>query len=466
MTTNFILKAPQLDINTVAAGGGSRLFFRNGLLAVGPESAGANPGPTSYGKGGPLTITDANLILGRLLPEYFPKIFGPSENEPLNYQAAKQKFSSLADDINSHLAKDGKEAMSIEEIAMGFIEVANETMSRPIRALTQGKGFDTSKHVLACFGGAGGQHASSIAGKLGISTVYVHKFSGILSAYGLALANVVEDEQEPCNLPYTESNFEYFDERLACVTKLCLGRLEKKGFTSETIELTAFLHLRYAGTDHALMCESLDAYYGKHVSGTSCRVAKFNETFLERYRTEFGFVLSQREILVDDIRVRANGKSSLPKLPESLSQSTEKPVTSTKCYFQNGYRVTPVYSLDGLSRMSKVKGPAIILDQNSTVLIEENCEATFSKDGSIKIDITATKKLLSSTTQTEMDAIQLSIFSHRFMSIAEQMGRMLQRTSISTNIKERLDFSCALFDPDGGLVANAPHIPVHLGRFL
>ncbi|KAI6647152.1 5-oxoprolinase-like isoform X2 [Oopsacas minuta] len=460
-TAGVTIQAPQLDINTVAAGGGSRLFFRNGLLTVGPDSAGANPGPSSYGKHGPLTVTDANLILGRLIPDFFPKIFGKNEDEPLNVSATKVNFDILAEEINSHLSEINSTQMSVEEIAMGFLDVANETMCRPIRALTQGKGFDTSKHVLACFGGAGGQHACSIATKLGIQTVYVHKYSGILSAYGIALADVVEDEQEPCNLAYNEANFKYIDERIGKLTYICVEKLEKKGFTKSNLEITSFLHLRYAGTDHALMCEP---FTNIEMSKSSCKLALYKETFLSRYKTEFGFILIEREVFVDDIRVRVSGKSKLPKLPEIHGQSSSvDPVAVTKCYFSRGYIDTPVYNLDNLKSTDSIQGPAIILDQNSTVLIEENCQAIISQNGSIKIDISLSNTSIPSVEGNTIDAVQLSIFSHRFMSIAEQMGRMLQRTSISTNIKERLDFSCALFGRDGGLVANAPHIPVHLG---
>ena len=375
------------------------------------------------------------------------------------------KFSSLADEINYHLSLVNSSTMSIEQIALGYLNVANETMCRPIRALTQGKGFDTSKHVLACFGGAGGQHACSIATKLGIRNVYVHKYSGILSAYGIALADVVEDEQQPCNLAYTDGNFEYIDKRIEELTCLCIERILKKGFHKSNIDVTTFLHLRYAGTDHALMCEPVARFEGRNVVESNCKGALYIETFLQRYRTEFGFILSEREIFVDDIRVRVCGKSEQNTLPESSTDSRDiNPIIFTQCYFSSGYRNTPVYSLDRLDKSSRITGPAIIIDQNSTVLIEDNCLATLSRDGSIKIDIAFEEKPISTQDNTTVDAVQLSIFSHRFMSIAEQMGRVLQLTSISTNIKERLDFSCALFGPDGGLVANAPHIPVHLGR--
>ncbi len=206
-TAGVTIQAPQLDVNTVAAGGGSMLFFRTGLFAIGPESAGAHPGPVCYRKGGPLTVTDANLCLGRILPEYFPKIFGPNEDEPLDKEATLRAFAEMTKTVNAEM----KESMSEEEVAMGFITVANEAMSRPIRALTQGKGFDTAHHALACFGGAGGQHACSIARSLGISEVFVHKYSGILSAYGMALADVVHEEQVPYAREYRDEYFKEFD---------------------------------------------------------------------------------------------------------------------------------------------------------------------------------------------------------------------------------------------------------------
>ncbi|KZC09871.1 5-oxoprolinase [Dufourea novaeangliae] len=320
-TAGVTIQAAQLDVNTVAAGGGSMLFFRSGLFEVGPQSAGAHPGPACYKKNGPLAVTDANLALGRLLPEYFPKIFGPSENEPLDKSRTMEAFRALTDEINEFLAKEGQKSktdMTIEEVAMGFVRVANETMCRPIRALTQAKGYDTSRHVLACFGGAGGQHACAIARSLGMGTVFVHKYAGILSAYGMALADVVEEAQEPSAEAYEKESFARLDERLDALERRVRARLLRQGFAESHIITQPFLHLRYQGTDCALMCTPNPKGDGNE--GT--RHGDFLTTFLER---------------------------------------------------------------------------------------------------------------------------------------------ILQRTSISTNIKERLDFSCAVFGPDGGLVSNAPHIPVHLG---
>ncbi|KAM3929038.1 5-oxoprolinase isoform 1-T1 [Leptodactylus fuscus] len=458
-TAGISIQAPQLDVNTVAAGGGSMLFFRSGLFVVGPESAGAHPGPACYRKGGPLTVTDANLCLGRLLPEYFPCIFGPSEDQPLSKEDTICKFIELTADINQfqHGRPGGGASLSIEEVAMGFIRVANEAMCRPIRSLTQAKGHDTSRHVLACFGGAGGQHACAIARSLGMKTVFIHKYGGVLSAFGMALADVVHEAQEPSSMVYGKESFPQLEERITALEKQCIAALQQQGFHRSQIDTEPFLHLRYERTDCALMCSARG--YPAHPN--SCRVGDFKEAFTARYMKEFGFTIPSRSIVVDDIRVRGTGSTGIRC--ETRIRPSGRPArveTVTKCYFEEGCLDTSVYLLEDLSCDHTIAGPAIIIDKNSTVLVEPDCTASITEYGDIRISVGSGKQ---QTIGTELHTIQLSIFSHRFMSIAEQMGRILQRTAISTNIKERLDFSCALFGPDGGLVSNAPHIPVHLG---
>ncbi|XP_020364474.2 5-oxoprolinase isoform X1 [Oncorhynchus kisutch] len=475
-TAGVTLQAPQLDINTVAAGGGSRLFFRSGMFVVGPESAGAHPGPACYRKGGPLTVTDANLALGRLLPSYFPRIFGPGEDEPLSSEETMEHFQQLTREINHFLytnqsqssangsthsnnsrVMSGKSEMSMEEVAMGFIRVANEAMCRPIRALTQAKGHDTSQHVLACFGGAGGQHACAIAQALGMKTVFIHKYSGVLSAYGLALADVVEEVQEPCSLQYNPRSFSELDHRVEQLTQRCTETLRDRGFSSSQITTEVFLHLRYEKTDCALMVTAT-GYPG---NSRSCKSGDFRSAFTKRYLQEFGFTIPDRPIMVDDIRVRGSGKSGIKSVTNTkMGSGILKATTITKCYFEDGYLDTSVYLWEELPCDHNIPGPAIIIDKNSTILVEPSCVAHLTEGGDVCIAVGSDPHCLLGT---ELNTVQLSIFSHRFMSIAEQMGRVLQRTSISTNIKERLDFSCALFGPDGGLVSNAPHIPVHLG---
>lgn len=252
-TAGVTIQAPQLDINTVAAGGGSRLFFRNGLFVVGPESASAHPGPACYRKGGPLAITDANLFLGRLVPLYFPKIFGPNENEPLDLAATTTAFEALAKDINDFQRASGAKEYSLDEIAFGFVEVANEAMSRPIRTLTQAKGYDTSQHVLACFGGAGAQHACAIARGLGIGRILVHRYASILSAYGLSLADVVQEVQEPAQINFGPAAYESLGKSIEGLKQRCIEKLESQGFKKDGIDVEVFLNLRYQGTDTAMM---------------------------------------------------------------------------------------------------------------------------------------------------------------------------------------------------------------------
>ncbi|XP_065215199.1 5-oxoprolinase isoform X2 [Planococcus citri] len=457
-TAGITIQAPQLDVNTVAAGGGSRLFFRSGMFVVGPESAGAHPGPVCYRKNGYLTVTDANLILGRILPEFFPHTFGITQDQPLDKEASVRAFENLSAEINKFQNSIGKKPISMEEIATGFIKVANEAMCRPIRALTQAKGYDTRNHVLSCFGGAGGQHACAISRQLGIRTVYIHKYAGILSAYGMACADVVQECQEPCAKSYSKENFQFLDERLRLLETKCSQLLKEQGFEDSKIEIEPFLHLRYDGTDCALMCKP------SKKAGDSPGYGNFEITFLERYKKEFGFILPERKIMVDDIRIRGIGKSPIspPDVNETETYTAKlSPKKVVDVYFENiGHLPSQVYILQELPSEYVVDGPAIIIDQLSTILIEPNCVARITKSKDIEITINESSGF---NVSEELDAIQLSIFSHRFMSIAEQMGRVLQQTSISTNIKERLDFSCALFGPDGGLVSNAPHIPVHLG---
>ncbi|KAK3559078.1 hypothetical protein QTP86_002994 [Hemibagrus guttatus] len=337
----------------------------------------------------------------------------------------------------------------------------------------QAKGHDTSQHTLACFGGAGGQHACAIARTLGMKTVYIHKYSGVLSAYGLALADVVEEVQEPCSLQYNTHSYSELDSRIQQLSQRCHDTLRKRGFNSafadggvtcsvystvsSQISMEVFLHMRYKGTDCSLMISASDA----PAHAQSCFSGDFRTAFTTRYMKEFGFTIADRHIMVDDIRVRGSGKSGIRTSATAQTLSQPPKVTQmTKCYFEDRYLDTSVFLWEDLSCDHSIDGPAIIIDKNSTILVEPGCSARLTPNGDVCIAVGTDSKCVLGT---ELNAVQLSIFSHRFMSIAEQMGRVLQRTSISTNIKERLDFSCAVFGPDGGLVSNAPHIPVHLG---
>ncbi|KAE9613462.1 putative 5-oxoprolinase (ATP-hydrolyzing) [Lupinus albus] len=452
-----IIQAPQLDINTVAAGGGSKLKFQFGAFKAGPESVGAHPGPVCYRKGGELAITDANLILGYVIPDYFPSIFGPNEDQPLDVKSTREEFEKLAKQINAYRKNQDPSAkdMTVEEIALGFVDVANETMCRPIRQLTEMKGHETKNHALACFGGAGPQHACAIARSLGMKEVLIHKFCGVLSAYGMGLANVVEEAQEPYSAIYGGESIIEASRREGVLLGQVKQKLQSQGFNEGNISTETYLNLRYEGTDTAIMVKRQIAEDGQsHDYATE---------FVRLFQQEYGFKLQNRNIVICDVRVRGIGVTNILR-PRAIEPAAGSPIVQGyyKVYFGNGWQDTPLYKLENLGFGHKMPGPAIVMNGNSTVIVEPNCRAVITKYGNIKIEIDSPLSSAKITGKVA-DVVQLSIFNHRFMGIAEQMGRTLQRTSISTNIKERLDFSCALFDPSGGLVANAPHVPVHLG---
>ncbi|EEA24817.1 hypothetical protein TMatcc_007921 [Talaromyces marneffei ATCC 18224] len=440
------LQSPQLDVHTVAAGGGSMLFWRNGLFVAGPESAGAYPGPACYGKGGPLTITDANFFLGRILPDYFAR--------PLDFDVVKKKFLELTEVVNGE--KKGTETLTPEQVAMGFLLVANASMTRPIRALSEGRGYETAAHNLVCFGGAGGQHATAIARNLGIKRVLIHRFSSILSAYGMALADVVVELQEPESGAYNEDSAPRIEKRADALRQRSTKQLIEEGFAETQISHELFLNMRYRGSDTSLMISESDA-------------STFSEGFIARHKREFGFT-QPREILVDDVRLRSVGKAVDVKIKSPFKQLKEinrssqqdlKPALVRKVYFEKeGWTDSRIFHLQDVPKGSVILGPAMIIDATQTIVVDPASEATVL-DEHVVIDLLdAEMKKISAD---EVDPIQLSVFSHRFMSVAEQTGETLRKTSISTNIKERLDYSCAVFSADGQLVANAPHIPAHLG---
>lgn len=449
-TAGVRIQAPQLHIKTVAAGGGSRLFYLNGMFKVGPESAGAHPGPVCYRKNGYLAITDANLVLGRIQADNFPHIFGPDENQPLDLEAARQAFADLTAKINDDLARQGRQPMTIEEVAYGFIQVANEVMVRPIREISVLRGYDIKEHILATFGGAGPQHAVAIARALGIKKIFIHRYAGILSAYGMGLADVVIERQRPAALIYGPETRQELKTGLEELTSQAMAELEDQGFSREKIETTSYLNLRYQGTDTALMIATPDD-------------GNYDLALAAAYRREFGFNLEKRDIIVDDLRVRTVGKGSkLKQIPLPPAEGKNPlPLQWTRCYFAGGWQETPVYQLEKLGPGQSIKGPALIMHDTATILVEPKSSAIITEFGDL--EITIDQQVETRKVATTVDPIQLSIFSNLFMSIAEQMGRTLQKTAISTNIKERLDFSCALFGPGGELVANAPHLPVHLG---
>lgn len=462
-TAGVTIQSPQLDINTVAAGGGSRLFFRNGLFVVGPESAGAHPGPACYRKGGPLTVTDANLFLGRLLPDFFPKIFGKTEDQGLDEKASEKLFQELTDEINKEIAGESEgRKMTPDEVAYGFIKIANETMTRPIRSLTEAKGHDTSQHRLATFGGAGGQHAVAIAESLGIKQILVHRYSSVLSAYGMALADVVDESQVPSSKIWSDKGtvVNELKKTMQQLKDKSTAKLRDQGFSDENIKFEEYLNMRYRGTESALMVvRPSQEEAKKDFDGDDWA---FGQAFFKQHEQEFGFTLPDRDIIVDDVRARGIGKSfeGLEKTVDmQLKEITPKDLGKakryvvSKVYFEGGRQDTPVYKLEDLDVGDRIQGPAIIADGTQTIVVTPGSTALIIETHVI-INIGKEEGQGTGVNTKEVDPIMLSIFAHRFMAIAEQMGRALQKTSVSTNVKERLDYSCALFDSTGGLVAN------------
>ncbi|CZR65608.1 probable oxoprolinase [Phialocephala subalpina] len=447
------IAAPMLSIQTVAAGGGSILFARNGLFVVGPESAGAHPGPACYRKGGPLTITDANLFLGRLVLSSFPSTFGPNAKEPLDDKIVAKKFQQLTKEINSQ----SNQNLSPEDVALGFLKVANESMSRPIRNATEARGFVPDKHNLISFGGAGGQHACSIARNLGIKRVLIHKYSSILSAYGISLAQIESEASTPYAGNFSTDALPDIQAKIDNLTAQVRESLLSQGVEPTSIKFAPTLSMRYKGSDTNISIKQpSDDDYGK--------------AFIQTHHREFAFSLS-RDIVVDAITVRGIGGSDvgselsspfeeLKKLQDTATFAQSS--SNQRVYIDGSWQDVPVYKLEDLAKGSMIKGPALIIDQTQTIFVEPEFQAILTSDH-VNIDQIQDQTLSKAVGLETVNPVQLSVFGHRFMSIAEQMGNTLQRISISTSIKERLDFSCAIFSPDGSLVANAPHIPIHLG---
>ncbi|KAK1671812.1 Hydantoinase B/oxoprolinase-domain-containing protein [Colletotrichum godetiae] len=477
------ITAPMLNIATVAAGGGSILFARNGLLAVGPESAGAHPGPACYRKNGPLTVTDANLFLGRLVPSSFPSIFGPSASEPLDTAVVEEKFRQITREFNQQT----HQALQPHDVALGFLDVANETMARPIRNATEARGFAPENHNLVSFGGAGGQHACEIADKLGIRRILIHKFSSLLSAYGIAQAELQSETLEPYGAKFSHSEDAaqeavtfHVTDRLAALRGKVTQELVSQGADEASLVFDESLVLRYFGTDTNLtISRPEDGDYA----------ASFRATHLR----EFAFSMD-RDIVIESIKVRGTGSaagsafgiretSPVKELADRRSRGggdvavVPEPSVKQRVYIDGGWCDTGVYRLDEVPKGVVIKGPALLIDQTQTifvsptfsayilsshVLLEKQAPATASSPSPLPTSTTQNRTPQPDAPETT-DPILLSVFAHRFMAIAEQMGTTLQRTAISTSIKERLDFSCAIFSPEGKLVANAPHIPIHLG---
>ncbi len=437
------LAAPMMRIETVAAGGGSILQFDGARLRVGPESAGADPGPMSYRKGGPLTVTDANLACGKLLPEFFPKIFGPKADQLLDKTQVVNAFEGLALHID--------ERRSAEEIADGFVQVAVETMARAIRKISVERGHDVTKAVLTSFGGAGGQHACLVADALEMDHVLIHPFSGILSAYGMGLADIRHIEERTLELP--------FDHHLAEIG-MALSQLTRKaemevigqGVDMAGLRTELRLHVKYDGTDTALEIPADD-------------LRRVPELFDAAHRAQFGFSTPERPLVAALAIAEAIGETGLaPDQPgaDVSDQPLPAPAQTTRFFSRGAWHEAAVFTRDSLAPGMSVPGPAIIIEPHATLVVEPDWQARITARNDCVMSRTRPRAARTAI-GTSADPIMLEIFNNRFMGIAEEMGAVLEKTASSVNIKERLDFSCALFDATGALVANAPHVPVHLG---
>ncbi|QNT68341.1 hydantoinase B/oxoprolinase family protein [Defluviicoccus vanus] len=442
------ITAPMLAIHTVAAGGGSILAFDGARFRVGPASAGAVPGPACYRRGGPLTVTDANVLLGRIQPQHFPRVFGPAADQPLDPGIVQSRFAALTKAINAATGS----SRSSEAVADGFLTVAVENMAHAIKHISVQRGRDVGRYVLNCFGGAGGQHACRIADALGMTTVLIHPLAGVLSAYGMGLAQVrairehaVERVLSADLLP----ELAVIGDDLAAAA---MAQAQHQGTDAASFHLERRLQLKYQGTDTPLTVDEAD-------------IAAMTAAFTDQHRQRFGFIMAERPLVVEAMVVEAIG--SMARSEESATEPAADrpprlPVEHVRAWFDTGWVKTPVFRRDDLATGDAIDGPAIVVEANATTVVECGWRAAMTPRRHLLLT-RATPRPRRHAIGTAADPVLLEVFNSRFMAIAEQMGAVLANTAQSVNIKERLDFSCAVFDRNGGLVANAPHLPVHLG---
>jgi 5-oxoprolinase (ATP-hydrolysing) len=439
------IRAPMMRIHTVAAGGGSILHYEDGRQKVGPDSAGANPGPACYRRGGPLAVTDANVMLGKLQPDFFPAIFGPEQDEPLDVGIVRERFADLASRIG-----DGR---SPEAVAEGFVTIAVENMANAVKKISVQRGYDVTRYLLNCFGGAGGQHACLVADALGIEAVLIHPFSGLLSAYGIGLANVSASRQKALLKPLSQAARPEIEAMIADLQAEVTQELREQGIETGSIEWRLRLEIRYDGTDTTLSIPFDD----RSVDGAKA-------AFEAAHKAQFGFVYDDKPFVVEAVNVE--GVDARARAPEEpllpLDEGTAEPDVTRPVFCEGEWRDAGIFLRARLSPGQRVTGPALVIEANQTIVVEPGWQAEITERNHVLMR-RVEKKARQAALGTEADPVMLEVFNNLFMSIAEQMGVTLQNTAYSVNIKERLDFSCAVFDRDGALVANAPHMPVHLG---
>jgi len=440
------LHTPMLDIHTIAAGGGSQLGFDGIRLRVGPKSSGSDPGPASYGKGGPLSVTDCHVILGRLPAAFFPHVLGEDGQSPLDTQAALLAMETLRKDIGESSAR----VFTVEALAEGYLDIATEHMARAIKSITIERGQDIEDHVLVAFGGAGGQMACRVADALSMTKILIHPMAGVLSALGIGLAKIATVKEQSCQHIITEDQLEQIEKELHALTALTIDDL-KRQVSKGDITTRSFIHLRYMGSDTSLA-----------VPWTN-DAPELRQRFQHLHEQRFGFKESDTEVEAERLSVHAETISTPPVLQQSEHETADGTSRAiTQSWVSGRWSDTTVYERHNLIKGQSISGPAIILDPISTTCVDPGWTAEIDDQSALILTRSETKAL-SKKDAVRLDPIKLEIFNHLFMSIAEQMGVVLENTAHSVNIKERLDFSCALFDSSGDLVANAPHMPVHLG---
>ena len=432
------MRAPMMSIHTVAAGGGSILSFRDGRMQVGPESAGANPGPAAYRRGGPLTVTDCNVLLGKLQPDLFPPVFGPNADQPLDVDVVREKFEAMAVEIGNGL--------SVEEIAEGFLRIAVENMANAIKKISVQRGYDVTKYTMNCFGGAGGQHACLVADALGMQSVFIHPFAGVLSAFGMGLADVraMRENQFGQGIEQIEAAHDV----LAELCQAAMAEVKGQGISDTKISTVKMAHIRPAGAQ-----QTLEVPFGNQ--------ADMTKAFEAAHKQRFGFVPQSADLIIEILSAEAIGETGeTVKLDPDTSGTTSS--QTTQMWSGNARHDVPVVDRTQMRKGDVVQGPAILTEPTGTNILESGWRAECIACGCLVL----TRNSPLARTEaigTKVDPVMLEVFNNLFMSIADQMGATLANTAYSVNIKERYDFSCAIFDENGDLVANAPHVPVHLG---
>ena len=450
------MRAPMMLIHTVAAGGGSVLHYDGARFRVGPDSAGANPGPKCYRRGGPLAVTDANVMVGKLIPDFFPQIFGPQQNLPLDAEAVSNGFAALAKEIG-----DGRSA---EQVADGFIKIAVENMANAIKKISVQRGYDVTRYALNCFGGAGGQHACLVADALSMTRVLIHPLSSLLSAYGMGLADIRSVRQQAIEAPFgkaAHATLEKVAKRLAAVV---IEEVAAQGVAAEKIRLHIRAHIRYAGTDTPLIVDAGTFKPRPRRSGVLATLSKMKASFERAHKAQFGFIDRSKDLVIEAVSVEAigGGVRFKEKSRKTTGRKLPAPARHARFFSSGNWQRANVYLRATLALGHKIKGPAIIIEPHQTVVIEQGWRAELTPRDHLVLR-RVQKLVRARAIGTHADPVMLEMFNNLFMSIAEQMGVALQNTAYSVNIKERLDFSCAVFDGEGSLVANAPHMPVHLG---